>query len=534
MKNRRRKIFLVFMLILVMTMISACGKKEPAKSETTDNTNITNTVEPSKEVDKVTPTESSKNDKDDNQSGKEDDNITVTPVETPEVTGEASPEATESPEGTPTVAASLTPTATQVVKNTPTPTPTKKPVKAESNTPTPTPTPSPTPSKTPTPSPSPVPTSKYLSSDASKVNSFSFTNQSIPNNSALNFIAGMTVGVNIGNGFDAVDCTWLSNELDYESAWCGSKCTTKFIDSLCNQGINTVRIPVSYKNHVNSNYQISTKWLARVKEVADYAYGKGMYVIINVHHDVDKNYYYPDDEHYEQSSKYMKAVWEQIANYFSGYGEKLIFESINEPRLVGTANGIEWGYQSGYDFSEAVNNIVKLNQDFVDTVRATGGNNATRYLMVPSYDTSVGFLLHNSFSLPKDTVDNKIIVTAHMYSPYSFAQDTNGTKTFGTSQKNENKNDLERLYNKFVKNGVPVYIGEFGCIDKDNSQARADYFSYFISCAKSYGIRAAYWDNNAFRVKGSTGYDNKFGLIDRASGEVIFPNIIKSMTQYFK
>lgn len=432
---------------------------------------------------------------------------------------------------TPTPSLTHGPTkATDSTEITITPTSVPTPVTTKAPTTTPTKKPTVTPTKKPTSTPTATPASSNVT-----ITKYSFSQQSVPSNSAINFVNGMTVGWNLGNTFDATGCTWLSNKLDYEWGWLGNakyKTTTKLIDAVYNAGFNTIRIPVSWHDHVDSNYNIDSAWLARVTEIVDYCYDKGMYVIINIHHDVDTNYYYPSSAKLSQSTKYMEAIWTQLAKNFSGYGEKLIFEAINEPRLTGHNN--EWWWtSSSADCVDALNCIMELNQVFVDTVRATGGNNATRYLMIPSYDSSYGPITMNNFSLPTDTASNKLIVTAHAYLSYNFAQNTSGTNSFDNTSKNENLECMKQLYNRYVKNGIPVVIGEFGVIDKNNEQDLANYCSYVIGCAKSYGIRCAIWDNNAFLSSGSTDYNNKFGIIDRATCEIKQPNMVKAMMQYF-
>ncbi len=535
----------LFVLILCICLFKGCGKDE--KEEI--NPSVTVTQVPQND-DKATSGDSEKENNEDKDiendkvtpevkptEGADDDEEPVeTPGDEPDATPEVSGTVTENPGSDVQVSATPTSKPTKA----PTAAPTKKPSSTPTSVPTKAPTKAPTaaPTKVPTAAPTSTPVSKYETNDNNvTVNKFSFSNQSVPSNDATAFVSKMTVGWNLGNSFDAVNCSWLTNELDYESAWCGEKCTNKLIDTLYAQGINTIRIPVSFMNHVDSNYKISSAWLKRVTEVVDYAYSKGMYVIINIHHDVDKDFYYPSDEKYAQSSKYVKTIWKQLADNFSGYGERLIFESINEPRLneeSGDSSGaIEWGWSSSYNFTQTVKNVCKLNQDFVDTVRATGGNNATRYLMIPSYDTSPSFLTHSAFTMPTDTVKNRLIADAHIYSSYSFAQDSSGTSKFNDAAKKENANQLKNLYNNFVKKGIPVVITEFGAVDKNNSQDRADYLSYFTACAKSYGIRVCYWDNNAFRTKSNNNPDSKFGLIDRSDCKVVYPNLIKAMTQYF-
>lgn len=360
--------------------------------------------------------------------------------------------------------------------------------------------------------------------------------QSCKDTEGMRFISRMTVGINLGNQFDANNCSWVSNELDYEFAWSKAKTTDAYIDAVFNAGFNTIRIPVSWHDHVDGNYKISEAWLNRVSEVVKYCYDKGMFVILDIHHDVSQDYYYPTDAKYNQSAKYMTAIWKQLCEKFSDYGERLIFESINEPRLTGS--GIEWWVSDiEGQWGEAIKNIVKLNQVFVDTVRASGGNNATRYLMVPSYADAPDPTVTKSFTLPNDAA-NHIIVTVHSYSPYDFAQNVWGgsTTSFNDSAKSENLRQLKLLYEKYVKNGIPVLIGEFGCVDKNNDQDFTNYVSYMVGVSKQYGMRAVIWDNNAFNTSGATsGGDaqDTFGLINRSTCQIVKPNAIDAMMQYY-
>ena len=111
----------------------------------------------------------------------------------------------------------------------------------------------------------------------------------IPDNEALRFVRNMRVGWNLGNTFDAYDDGgYVKNHMDMEGYWCGTKTTAEAINAVHDAGFNTLRIPVSWHNHVDENYQIDQQWLDRVAEVADYALANDMYVIINIHHDTHK------------------------------------------------------------------------------------------------------------------------------------------------------------------------------------------------------------------------------------------------------
>jgi endoglucanase len=358
----------------------------------------------------------------------------------------------------------------------------------------------------------------------------------VPDNDAMRFVADLKIGWNLGNTFDAVkDNAEFDDELIYETLWCGVKTTREMISAVKDAGFNTVRIPVSWHNHVSGNdYEISGPWLERVVEVVDYVMDSGMYAIINIHHDISKEYYYPSSEYLVNSIKYATSIWKQLSERFKDYGERLVFESVNEPRLVGTKN--EWWLDMGSEECvDAVECINKLNQAFVDAVRSTGGNNAERYLLIPGYTAAADHALLDEFKLPSDPAKNKIIVSVHAYTPYGFAlQDPNqGGSTSEWSVKNsgstvEIDSLMNRLYDKYTSRGTPVLIGEFGARDKSgNLQARVEHAAYYIRAARARGITCCWWDNNAF-----SGDGENFGLLDRNSVKWKYPDIVAAMMKY--
>ena len=238
----------------------------------------------------------------------------------------------------------------------------------------------------------------------------------VPDNEALRFVSQIKVGWNLGNTFDATRDSNVGDEMTIEKYWCGVYTTPEMIQALKDQGFNAIRIPVSWHNHVDADFNISEKWLSRVQEVVDYAISRDMFVILNIHHDTHKDFFYPDSEHFDQSRRYITSIWGQVAERFKDYDDKLIFESINEPRLVGT--DVEWNFNTARpECIDAADCLNRLNQAFVDTVRATGGNNATRYLMMPGYSASVAGCSPTHFTLPTDTADNRLIVSVHAYTP---------------------------------------------------------------------------------------------------------------------
>lgn len=358
----------------------------------------------------------------------------------------------------------------------------------------------------------------------------------IPENEALTFVKEMKIGWNLGNTFDAnTETNQFEDEMKYETIWCGVPTTKEMIDTVKAAGFNTVRIPVSWHNHLtDDNFTISQVWLDRVQEVVDYVMANDMYAIINIHHDISKAYYYPSNECLENSTKYMTSIWGQISERFKDYDAHLIFESVNEPRLVGDEN--EWWFQGDKaNCKEAVLCINTLNQVFVDTVRKSQGKNETRYLMVPGYDAAVDSVLYEGFKLPTDSQENKIIVSVHAYVPYAFAlqssSESGSTDVWDMTKTKDQQaitDFMDGLYNKFIVNGTPVLIGEFGARDKNNNlQARVGFTTYYIAAARARGMSCLWWDNNSF-----VGSGENFGLLERRNNTWQYEALLEGLMKY--
>jgi len=353
----------------------------------------------------------------------------------------------------------------------------------------------------------------------------------IPDNEAMDFMKRLGVGWNLGNTFDAHQDNFRGNDLKIESLWCGVKTTREMIKTVHDAGFTTLRLPVSWHNHVSGeDFRINEPWLSRVQEVVDWALEEGMMVILNTHHDLDVNYYYPSSEHYDRSATYIRSIWEQLCERFGGYDERLIFESMNEPRLKDTPS--EWVFNGAQaDCQDAADCINRLNQLFVDTVRASGGHNAQRFLMVPGYAASPDGALTEHFSLPKDTVEHRLIVSVHAYTPYSFALDEAGTDTFRLTDIGQTS-DINRfmisLYKTYVSQGIPVVIGEFGARAKgDNLQSRVDFTAFYAASASARNIPCCWWDNN-----GHSGRGELFGILNRSKCEWTCPEIVEALVRY--
>ena len=352
----------------------------------------------------------------------------------------------------------------------------------------------------------------------------------IPDNAAMELLDKMGVGWNLGNTMDAFSDPYHGNEMDIEKSWTGQMTKEALFIALSKIGYRTVRIPVSWHNHVDDSFRISERWLNRVQTIVDYAYSRGFYVILNTHHDVGKSYYYPLNEYKDLSDNYIRSVWSQLAERFADYDEHLIFESMNEPRMKDT--NYEWTFNKNIpDCLEAMENINRLNQLFVDTVRASGGNNANRYLMVPGYAASPDSAIGPYFRIPEDSAENKIIVSVHAYTPYEFALQNGGVSVFSLDNMKQKASItylMNDLYNSFIKKGIPVVIGEFGARDKaGNLQSRVDYAAFYTVAARSRNIPCVWWDNGAFFGNGEL-----FGILSRSQCTFTYPQIAQAMIKY--
>ncbi|MBQ8622937.1 MAG: glycoside hydrolase family 5 protein [Oscillospiraceae bacterium] len=314
-------------------------------------------------------------------------------------------------------------------------------------------------------------------------------------------IEAMGMGWNLGNTLDAPDG---------ETSW-GQPVTTKdMMLKLKELGFNSVRIPVSWGKHVSSapEYIIDDKWMARVREVVDYALEADLIVIINSHHDND--IYEPRKNNGDEAVQYLSAIWAQIAQEFKDYDQRLIFEAMNEPRLVGTK--YEWWLDmNAKDCQYAAEIVNTCNQAFVDVVRAASGKNTDRYLLSSVYCGAPDSAMIDEYILPADTAENKIMLAVHAYTPYDLAMgDDMSINSFGTNEKNSINWFIDRLYNKFVKNGVHVVIDEMGIINKNNPLARYEWAKYYVSKAKENGMACMVWDNG----NDATGHES-YALFDR-------------------
>ena len=340
----------------------------------------------------------------------------------------------------------------------------------------------------------------------------------------------MGFGWNLGNTFDAWSGDEQDQGLESETSWGCTKTTEEIIKGLVKKGIKTIRIPVTWHNHIiDENYTIDPNWMKRVKQVVDWSIKNGLYVILNTHHDNSEKQnikygqgYYPLRQDMVESEKFIYNIYRQIATAFNnGYDHHLIFEGLNEPRLIGT--DYEWNYKKGEpiceEASSVLNEYLKL---IVKAIRTSGGNNEKRFIMVTPLAAAYSSAVNQDFIFPGDTLYNptnpKILLSVHMYLPYNFAM--NGDMSYTTFEEtyaNELYSDFKNLYESFILKGHNVIIGEMGVTNKNNTEERVKWAKYYISNARKFQIPCVVWDNEYFdNTKSAT---ENFGLYRRGKGE---------------
>nr|AHF24720.1 B-1,4-endoglucanase [uncultured bacterium Contig783] len=319
--------------------------------------------------------------------------------------------------------------------------------------------------------------------------------------SAAEAASAMNVGWNLGNTLDSYG-TWISGTApsSFETAWGNPVTTAGLIAAVKDAGFNSIRIPVTWAQHIDSAGNIDGAWLDRVTEVVDYAMSLDMYVILNVHHDTGEHggdkvaWLVADTGTIESERNRYSILWTQICNRFADYGDHLLFEGYNE--ILDSSNS--WGHASDASAYTAVNDLAQL---FVDTVRAAGGNNARRNLIVNTYVASHEQQVLDAFVLPSDPASGHLLAEVHVYAPWGF---TGTSESVTWTSVHDDFTDADRAEITGVLNdisafssriGVPVIIGECGAELKDNDSERAAYAAYLVSEAASRGIKCFWWDN---------------------------------------
>ncbi len=328
------------------------------------------------------------------------------------------------------------------------------------------------------------------------------------------FWSHVRTGWNLGNSFDAT-CG--------ETCW-GNPATTKPMIDLIATKFNYLRIPVTWYDHMTTGapgYTVAPAFFARLKQVVDWAISDNMYVDINIHHDGGgDSWLIPSYEAMGTTEPEFIALWRQIANYFNGEGDHLLFEAMNEPQ---DANG---GNRYGGGTSDNWGPINTLNQDFVNVVRGTGGNNATRWLIVTPYGANAQTGADN-LTVPAGA---DIAVSLHTYNPWAFCSTTAPDYlTWDGSMNYLPDGDIDNADRLFTSRGVQVIWTEYGATTKpynggDNSGEVAKFDAQITSYAAQHGQKTVVWDN------GYTGVgDDQFGLMNRTAVQWQRPNIVDAI-----
>lgn len=292
-----------------------------------------------------------------------------------------------------------------------------------------------------------------------------------------------------------------------ETLWGNPKATKELFTALKEDGIKSVRIPVTWRDHMDADGNVDREWMDRVHEVVDYAYSQDMYVILNVHHDGGGDPKFgawiiegAKNDKENTLAKYKK-LWSQIAEEFKDYGDKLVFESMNEVGFDGLAES------TSYDL------LNEFNQEFVTLIRGSGGNNGTRHLLIAGYWTDIARTCDSRFKMPDDPA-GRCIVSVHYYTPWEFCT-TNIHNTWGTDAEVKQMEDLYGMMKtNFVDKGIPVIIGEYAASGNDKASC-VFFIEKMVKLCSDYGMAPFYWDNG--------------GQVDRNTYEWRTPDFLEAM-----
>ncbi|MBR4460916.1 MAG: glycoside hydrolase family 5 protein [Paludibacteraceae bacterium] len=351
-------------------------------------------------------------------------------------------------------------------------------------------------------------------------------------NEAIQFAMSMGIGWNLGNQMDA-----HIDGVSGETFWGNPEATQLTFNGVRKAGFRSVRIPVTWMGHIGPapTYTIERAWLDRVAELVEMAHKADLIAIVNIHHDgfgaetdaVRRGYFWldlpgaaSDEEKNQQIKQKLTMVWLQIAQRFQNTGDYLVFETLNEIQDGGWGNGA-----NRRDGGAQYRVLNEWNQVCVNAIRAAGGQNETRYIGVPGYVCNPDLTVEN-LVLPEDVVANRLLVAVHSYDPWDYAGSakynewghTGRDVVPGTSE-DDFVGMLNRLYNMYVRRGIPVYFGEFGAVRRAtqaDEEFRLYYFRYVCKAMRDRKMPALYWDNG-----NSKSGDDGFGVINHATGRYI-------------
>ena len=317
--------------------------------------------------------------------------------------------------------------------------------------------------------------------------------------SASALVADMEPGWNFGNSFDVRD--------NDKTVWGNPLPTTGVVDAVYNRGFRTLRLPVTWGYNMGDapNFEIEKNYFARIESIIDYALDKGMYVIINIHHD-DK-WIIPTEAQATSTKDQLDKVWTQIANNFKNYSDYLIFELLNEPRHKDTPE--EWSGGT----AEGRKVLNEYYGTILNAIRETGGNNELRKVMIAPYAASVVQKTWDDFVIPNN--DSNVIISLHAYVPFKFALDASDPDWGSDTDKADIDALMDRIEANFMSKGLPVVMGEWGSIGLlANKSERLKHAEYFAEACINKGIVPVVWDDGG-----------DFGLLNRRNFVWDFPDL---------
>lgn len=338
---------------------------------------------------------------------------------------------------------------------------------------------------------------------------------------AMEFVHSIRSGINLGNSFDCVpnarQLAALQSLNDFQTAWGNPVTTTAHLQMLRDAGFDVLRFPVTWGLHLGDapDYTIDPAWLQMVEEIVYSALKMGFRMVLNVHHDGAKISL--AEEHLDESEAVLCAIWRQLADCFQDIGTSLVFETLNEPRMGDNWDGCPEG-------CAAVN---RLNAAALRTIRAAGGNNATRFVMLPTYAASPKEIAFRYMQVPED---DRVIVSVHAYFPTEYCF-PNRVVTWSKPREHwGERNDYARMTAMFARiekyftaKGIPVIIGETGAVKKTDAYNRQLWTAAYTKIAAAYGIPCFWWDEGNCR-------ENGFGLFDRRTMTCTEPEIVSILT----
>lgn len=352
-------------------------------------------------------------------------------------------------------------------------------------------------------------------------------NAPLTGKTASEIVSDMGFGWNLGNSLDATGGN-ASDIYSQETSWGNPRIDPELFPRVKAAGFDTIRIPTTWYRHVSrdGSYTIDSAWMDRVEEVVKSALDADLYVILNFHHEEWIND--PKiDENYVKIGEQLAAMWQQVADRFAQYDQRLIFEGLNEPRAQGT--DYEWnGNAACY---EAVN---YLNQVFVDTVRGNGqGYNNERCLMIPMYAASSNAMAMKAMKIPQVNGEycNNLIISVHSYAPYNFCL-SDAQMDFSLKNNSDTMGAKNVFYNVqyyFLKRGIPVVLSETSATNKNNDAARGEWMFLMGQTAAKYGIPMILWDNG---YTGSSGGECHAWIRRKVTGDqesLLYPEILERL-----